>query len=96
MRRITADLDTKNIFKILFRVYRALKLDPKEIYLKPSNSRGYHLVLWIDREISKKDLFRLRAYLGDDPKRIAIDQRRKKPKQYLFYKKEEYKKARGW
>lgn len=96
MRRITADLDTKNPIIILWSLFKAIRIQPSEIYLKPSNSRGYHLVVWINREVSKKELIKLRKYLGDDPKRIAIDLKRKNPKQYLFYKKESYKKAQGW
>lgn len=90
LRRITADLDFKNPFRVLFYVWRALKLKPKEIYLKPSNSKGYHLVVWIEMKTkygNNSKVLRLRKYLGDDKQRRQIDKKRKTPRQYLFYKK---------
>ena len=89
LRRITADWDFKNPLKILFYLYRCYTLSPKEITIKKSNSKGYHVILWLDlhNKVTKKFILILRAYIGDDKKRIEIDKKRKISRQYLFYKK---------
>jgi len=87
IRRLTADLDFTNPLKVLFYIYRAIKLKPNEIVLKKSNSKGFHLIIWVNGRLSKKRIFELREYIGDDKKRIELDKKRKKPRQYLFYKK---------
>ena len=103
LRRITADLDFKNPFRVLFYVYRAMKLNPKEIYLKPSNSKGYHLIVWVNMNkyngiykfiLGFKTHYEgneaiqiIREWLGDDKQRRQMDKKRDKPRQYLFYKK---------
>jgi len=73
----------------LFRIWRALKLHPKEIKLKRSNSKGWHLIVWKEMFLGNKIIAinEYRKYLGDDKLRIKLDKKRKQPRQYLFYKK---------
>lgn len=84
LRRVTADIDSKNIFNIVFRLYRAIKLNPEIISLEPSTSKGWHLVVWT-RAYGK--MTELRAYIGDDPKRLFMDTTHRYGKQTLFSKK---------
>ena len=74
LRRITADWDFKNPLKVLFYLNRSLKfLNKKQgekLILKKSNSKGYHLFLWT-RTYGDKN--KIRKYLGEDLKHLAMD-----------------------
>lgn len=93
--RITADLDntslkvaqirTKCILDYLF-TRRSIVFDRKEI-VKSSRGKGVHIILWTREFLTDKDIFLLRAVLGDDYKRLLRDKQRPYPKQYLFDKK---------
>lgn len=89
LRRITADLDTKDIDTILLSVGKALELEPEEIILKPSHSKGYHLTVWkkFKENPTDDELFKLREDLGDDINRVNVDKKREAPKQVFFNKK---------
>lgn len=89
IRRITADIDSKNIFNLMYRLYNALKLKPRYLELIPSNSKGWHLIIWTRANGKVKDL---RAMLGDDIRRINRDAKRKIGKQTLFDKKRKIRK----
>lgn len=91
--RITVDIDTKNPFLISLRILGALKFVSKikMIILKPSNSKGYHLIIWTSKRYTQKQKLNLRKLLFDDKRRIEIDKKRKKPKQYLFFLKRKLK-----
>ncbi len=90
LRRITADLDTNNKIKLHWYIAKALFLKPQRLEIKPSNSKGYHLIMWKDfiETVDNDYIFAIRKFLGDDKKRIEIDRARKNPKQVLFYKKQ--------
>ena len=94
LRRITADIDSHNIFNLSFRLLRCYMLCPREITIKHSNSKGYHIILWLDlpKNTDKEYIFYLRQFIGDDKQRIKIDRKRKRPRQYLFFKKQRGKK----
>ena len=94
LRRITADIDSKNFFNLSFRLLRCYMLCPKEITIKKSNSKGYHIICWLElpKRTSKEEIFYLRRFIGDDKQRIKIDRKRKQPRQYLFFKKQRGKK----
>lgn len=89
MIRITADIDTKNKIIIAWNILKALFVVDKIqlIELKPSNSKGFHLFVWTTKRYKKDQVFRLRKIIGDDTGRIAIDKKRRKPKQYFFFTK---------
>lgn len=96
LRRITADWDFKNPLKVLFYLNRSLKfLNKKQgekLILKKSNSKGYHLFLWT-RTYGDKN--KIRKYLGEDLKHLAMDKKHRYGKQTLFFKKKKYKSKRG-
>jgi hypothetical protein len=90
MKRITIDIDKKckhflifNISKALFKV-KKIKL----IEIKPSSSKGYHLIIWTKFNYSDEEIFNLRKYLGDDWFRLNMDKQRNFGRETLFYKKE--------
>lgn len=91
--RITADLDTKNKNKILFSVAEALYKIPKitSLEIKPSNSKGYHLIIWTQKKYSQKQIYKIRAKIGDDKNRIKLDKLRKIGLNTLFDRKENLK-----
>lgn len=88
LRRITADWDFKNPFKIVFYLYRCFKLmngyKGEQIIIKKSHSKGYHVFVWT-KAYGKR--FDLRKYIGDDPKHIYMDKKHKYGRQTLFHKK---------
>lgn len=85
MKRITSDLDTKNKLKILYYVIKAfLMLDIKELTLKKSNSKGYHLIIFTKKNYKVKDVYKLRKKINDDPHRVRMDKIRRRGKQTLF------------
>lgn len=84
IRRITADWDFKSPFKIAFYIYRICKLGFNELVIKPSSHKGYHVFVWTNRK-GKRNL--LRAYIGDDTRRIYLDSKRLIGKQTLFSSK---------
>ncbi|HKL24220.1 MAG TPA: hypothetical protein VJ912_02710 [Candidatus Nanoarchaeia archaeon] len=90
MLRITCDIDSKNKLKVLFLVGKALyKVKKiKEINIKKSYSGNYHLIIWTEKKYTYKQIYDLRKKLGDDKKRIHLDQLRTIGKDTLFNKKE--------
>lgn len=93
IKRITADIDTKNILALCWNIYKVF-IYVKEfdrLELKKSNSKGYHLIVWSRKNYTQAQIFHLRYLIGDDKKRIDVDKKRKHPKQYLFYKKRKLK-----
>lgn len=88
MERITIDIDTRNKLKLIWIIAKTFYHIPefKAITLEQSNSKGYHLVIWLDICSTKKQ-FSLRKALNDDKHRLFLDIKRKYPKQYLFFKK---------
>lgn len=89
MIRITADIDSKNINILLKDIRNALKKVKKIrlIEIRPSNSKGYHMIIWTKYRYNSRNIYSIRKAIGDDPKRIAMDKLRKIGKQTLFYKK---------
>lgn len=87
--RITADLDTKDSFKIAESIFRSLSTIKKieSIELEPSNSKGWHLIIWTKQNYSLKQTFNIRKKIGDDPSRIRLDKIRKIGRNTLFDKK---------
>lgn len=90
MIRITIDLDFKNKFKVAYYVSKAIILVSGISYLelRPSFSKGYHLIIWSRKNLSFKKQLELRKKLGDDVSRIYADRKRKIGRNTLFsYKK---------
>jgi len=88
LKRIAIDWDFKSRLKIIFYLLRILKLDFKELTIKPSNNKGYHIIIWLKKGNKKK----LRKYLGDDKKHLNLDYKHKHARQTLFYKKKSIRK----
>lgn len=88
MRRIVVDWDFKSRIKALFYLNRILKHSPEEIRIRRSNSKGYHVFIWTNRNGSK---FRLRSLFGDDKKHLAMDKLHTFARQTAFYKKKRLK-----
>ena len=95
LRRITLDWDFKNPLKVLFYINRVLKLltnkQGEKLIIKRSR-RGYHIFLWT-RSLGNK--FKVRKYLGDDKKHLAMDMLHRYGQQTLFNKKIKFRK-RGY
>lgn len=93
--RITADLDktflsvakarTDAVILWLYK-YNGITVNEKKVR-RSSGKKGCHVVLWTDNHINRQQFFFIRLVLGDDIKRVKLDMLRKKPKQFLFYKK---------
>lgn len=91
MYRITADWDFKNKFKIAYYLIKTMFIvkNIKYIIIRPSNSKGYHLIVWTSKFYTIREKFRIRKRIGDDKGRIRLDRRRRLGRNTLFYKKEE-------
>lgn len=90
MIRITADIDHKNIQKISYKIREAIRLYeivPERIVIKKSNSKGYHIIIFTKDKLKKNEIMHIRKILGDDEKRLSMDKKRRRPKQYLFKEK---------
>lgn len=89
MIRITADIDSKSKIMLLYRVFKAMSIikKVKSIEIKPSNSKGYHIVIWTTHNYPLYKTYNIRKRIGDDPHRIRLDHKRKMGRQTLFYKK---------
>lgn len=93
MRRITIDLDTKDpfyIFSTLLNIFRSVK-NITYIEVTPSNSKGWHFIIWTGKDYSEQKINSFRKKLGDDIIRINTDKHRKIGKQTLFDYKETMK-----
>ena len=89
MRRITVDLDTKRPISVLWCLFKAFILIEKiiNIEVKRSSSGNFHVIIWTRRCYGKDKIYRFRELLGDDPRRIRLDKKRKIAKQTLWDKK---------
>lgn len=87
--RITADIDSKNKLKLFFYLNNIFKYIEKieRITIKPSNSKGYHFIVFTKKRYSKKEVYKIRKLIGDDENRIKNDKKRKIGEQTLFDKK---------
>ena len=94
MIRMTADLDKISlktaqirVMAILFYLFKkGIVFDFREIR-KSSSGKGVHVILWTSQELTKRKIFFIRSLLGDDPRRLERDKKRRRPKQYLFKRK---------
>lgn len=93
LKRITLDWDFKNPFKIFFYLNKILKANLKEIIIKPSRKKGYHVFVWC-YEKGKTKTLRLRW--GDDEGRVFMDSTHRHFKQTLFSKKIKVKGGKRW
>ena len=89
MRRITADWDFKNPLKVLFYLNRIFKLKFISLTILPSKKKGFHIYLWTP---TKGNKFKIRAFIGDDKKRIYMDKTHRYARNTLFNKKIKYQK----
>ena len=85
--RITADIDTRNPLVALKYFIRAFRIPQSKLIVKLSNTKGFHIIVFTEKTYTQKQIMKLREFIGDDKKRLAIDKKRKHPKQYLFFKK---------
>ena len=93
MRRITADIDTKDLFKVSMYITKALlKIkEIKSLTLEESSTKGYHLIIWTKRDYTLKHIYNIRRFIGDDYYRLTQDKSRKFGRQTLFNKKHKIK-----
>ena len=89
MRRITADIDTKDMTKVGFYLFMACNKikDIRNLTLKKSTNKGFHLLIWTGKDYSLKYIFKIRKMIGDDYYRIRGDKVRTFGRQTLFKKK---------
>ncbi len=92
--RVTIDWDTKNKFIIAYRFFKIInKIKRKDltgIKFNPSNSKGFHLIIYIKKRLSDKKINYYRKLFNDDKMRIIYD-KKENPKQILFLKKRKMK-----
>lgn len=90
--RVTIDLDSKSKIKLSLTLIKGLRTIPRIsfIKIKPSNSKGYHIIFYSNKLLSKKKINQFRNKLKDDKLRQYYE-RDKKPSQILFSKKIELK-----
>lgn len=77
--RVTVDIDDKvRAWEIdAIRAYHGLLRAADEVEVRISSSGGgIHLIGWFDEALSKDEQERLRRTLGDDPKRLELDDMR--------------------
>lgn len=86
--RITIDLDSKSKLKLLYYVYKGIKIIPKLVGIKimPSTSKGWHIIFYSNERMSMERIFKYREKLGDDKLRIYYS-KKERPRQILFQKK---------
>jgi hypothetical protein len=86
--RLTIDIDNReDLGTVIFRGLYYVGKKPDVIRLS-SSKRGYH-VIWRGLKISEERSIELRKLIGDDPKRIYLDECSDiRTKQVLFSKKE--------
>lgn len=80
--RSTLDIDTndrENIQHIIYKIFYCNNLIHTE--LKPSDSKGFHVILWCSKEC---DICRL---VYDDFRRFAYDQKRPKYARNILFEK---------
>ena len=88
LKRITIDLDSRNIFKRLWCIFILKLFGYKDMEIKPSPSKkGYHVIAWHDKGYSFKFSLFIRRLAGDDKIRINLDKRTGRQVQVLFDKK---------
>lgn len=92
MRRITADIDSRSRFKLWWYITKSFIFIREiiEIDVLRSYTKGFHLVVWTNKNYHKNQIYNLREVIGDDKNRIRIDKIKKLGEQTLFYKKEYY------
>lgn len=93
-QRITVDIDTRNIFVILFRYLQVyLYWNSYQFIIRKSCKKGYHIIIWLNKPVTNKKHFFLRWWFGDDKNRIKLDRERLKrgePINILFYRKNDF------
>lgn len=95
MIRITADIDktplkvvktrTKALMIYLYKYHKIIFNDFQ--VKRSSGKKGYHIILWCNNRLTKKKIIFLRYLFGDDVKRIQIDLKRRRSRQFLFKSK---------
>lgn len=91
--RVTIDLDTKNLFYLLFSITKGIILLRKmpSTIRRSSTRRGFHII-WRNTNLTQKETLRYRYIIGDDKKRIELDFKcKKRITQILFTRKKIFK-----
>jgi hypothetical protein len=92
MKRITLDWDFKNKIKMFFYLRRILKVaKPKEIIIKPSSKKGYHIFLWVRNSFPT---YKYKNYFGNDRHQTRLDKNHRYGRQTLFNKKRKFKRSK--
>jgi len=89
IRRITIDLDTRDIDAIINCLQTLKKYGftkNLEIKLSPSG-KGYHIIAWTAKGVSLEKLVKIRREAGDDPIRCDLDLMGDRAIQVLFTNK---------
>lgn len=90
--RITIDLDKKKFLEIWLKLYM-FRHSFKQLELKRSVRKGWHIIIWLKESTTNKNHFDLRKKFGDDHFRIKLDKkrlRRKEPINILFKEKKDF------
>lgn len=93
MKRITLDWDSKNKYDLSSRmrnIFLVVK-DIEKIEIKKSTSKGYHVIIWTNKDYTENYTYRIRMDLYDDIRRVINDKYRIVGKNTLFNKKKRKK-----
>jgi len=85
-RRITCDLDTLDEAEVAYilRIFAEYGFrDKVSVSLSPSG-KGYHIIAWNKKGVSKRKLLKIRKIAGDDETRIKLDSMAKRQINVLF------------
>ena len=88
--RVTVDLDTHNILKVVWTIVKGIIICKRLPYKIRKTKKGWH-ICFRGLDIDEETMFRYRKMLGDDENRIRLDRlSEKRLKQVLFKEKVVY------
>lgn len=96
--RITLDIDSKSKFKVAYILFKSMNLikDIGKVEVLKSQNGNHHMIIWSKKYRKLSEQYKLREKLGDDPRRIKLDKKKKLGRNTLFAtKKERVKKWKG-
>lgn len=82
--RITLDWDFKNKLKLIWYLFKVIKLKPMCFIVEKSRSKGFHVQIWLTGKMSQKKKDIIRRKLGEDPAHLRMDKKHRYGKQTLF------------
>lgn len=70
------DLDNPSQLKLLKSIFNALYVSQFITIAESPSGTGYHIRAYTHRKLTREENFTLRAWAGDDPTRLMLDEKR--------------------